>query len=160
MKKEHVLGSQSTLTFGPGSPAAPHPENHCTDTNLHWVLPGCCLHQGRHSNLAKLLRKGSWEHDQRAGESWRTGGCRWRDAGGTCAPVSMRDGAGGGLLCRAAECVLLGGATRLQADYPAELYNETLISHKCFNSGGRVFNICSSSRLEIKALITVLMGNK
>ena len=81
MGKAHTLGLQSTLEFGPRSPAAPHLESHPTDTNLHSVL--CCARLGAAgciggvviATLPNSCAKGHGERGGRPGElpeSWRT----------------------------------------------------------------------------------------
>ncbi|XP_009878645.1 PREDICTED: transmembrane protein 120B [Charadrius vociferus] len=163
MGKAHVLDLQSTLEFGPCFPATPHSEKHPMDTNLRLVLAGCCrLHwQGRHSNSAKLLRKGSRESGR---ESWRTERLRAEtDAGGmgahpACPTVRMRDAVRAGLLHGATKRMTFSGATCLRVkDYPAEY--RMLISNECFISGWFAY-MCSSRSLEMKALITVLETHK
>lgn len=114
MGKAHVLGLQSTLEFGPRSPAVPHPKCHPMDTNLRSIGAGC---MGR-VVIATLPNSCAKGYGRAAGELEDRAAAGKRDAGGTGArparsTVSTRDGAGAGLFRGAAERTLLCEATCL-----------------------------------------------
>lgn len=124
MGKAHVLGLQSTLKFGPCSPAVPHPEATPRIPTCAWCSLGAagCIGGVVIATLPNSVAKGHGSAGELQ-ESWRSERQRVeRGAGGTrahpaCTTVSMRDGARAGLLCRATEGMLLCGVK----DYPSRI---------------------------------------